>query len=60
LGLAFNSLFLTFGITSIVTILLVALVKIWEEKNLEKRFGQPYVEYKKKVSFIIPWPPKQQ
>ena len=60
LGLAFNSLFLTFGIASIVTILLVALVKLWEEKNLEKRFDQPYVEYKKKVSFLIPWPPKKQ
>ncbi|MGQ9721150.1 MAG: methyltransferase family protein [Candidatus Jordarchaeum sp.] len=60
LGLTFNSVFLTFGITSIVTILLVAFVKLWEEKNLEKRFGKSYTEYKNSVSFLIPMPPKKQ
>lgn len=60
LGLTFNSVFLTFGITAIVTILLVAFVKRWEEKDLEKRFGEDYLEYKNRVSFLIPLPPKKQ
>lgn len=59
LGFLFNSLFLTLGATSIFTAVLVAVIKLWEEKNLEKRFGESYVEYKKKVSFLIPMPPKK-
>jgi protein-S-isoprenylcysteine O-methyltransferase Ste14 len=58
LGFLFNSLFLTLGATSIFTVGLVAVIKLWEEKNLEKRFGKSYTEYKKKVSFLIPTPPK--
>jgi len=57
LGFLFNSLFHTIGVTSIVTAGLIAFVKLWEEKNLEKRFGEPYIQYKKKVSFLIPLPP---
>ena len=60
MGFFFNSLFLTLGFTSIITILLIVLIKLWEEKNLEKRFGESYVEYKKKISFIIPLPRKKQ
>ncbi|MEM3586244.1 MAG: isoprenylcysteine carboxylmethyltransferase family protein [Candidatus Jordarchaeaceae archaeon] len=60
LGFLFNSLFLTFGATSIFTVGLVTVIKLWEEKNLERRFGEAYVEYKKKVSFLIPMPPKKQ
>nr|MDO8079429.1 isoprenylcysteine carboxylmethyltransferase family protein [Candidatus Freyarchaeota archaeon] len=60
LGFLFNSLFLTLGITSIYTVGLVAFIKLWEEKNLEKRFGKSYIEYKKKVSFMIPMPPKRK
>jgi len=60
MGFFLNSLFLTLGFTSIITILLIVLIKLWEEKNLEKRFGESYVEYKKKISFIIPLPRKKQ
>lgn len=60
LGFFSNSLFLTLGVTSIYTIGLVAAFKLWEEKNLEKRFGKSYIEYKKKVSFMIPMSPKKQ
>ena len=56
LGFLFNSLFLTLGVTSIFTVGLVAFIKLWEEKNLEKRFGKSYIEYKKKVSFMVPMP----
>jgi protein-S-isoprenylcysteine O-methyltransferase Ste14 len=39
---------LTFGA------LLLCYVKFLEEKELEQRFGQEYVDYKKKTPFIIP------
>jgi protein-S-isoprenylcysteine O-methyltransferase Ste14 len=37
----------------------VLFVKLWEEKNLKDRFGTSYLEYKAKVSFLIPFPPKE-
>ena len=58
LGFLFNSFFLLIGFTTIVTILLVLLVKLWEERNLEKRFGESYRNYKTKISFLIPLPEK--
>lgn len=61
IGLSFllNSLFLLIGFTLLITIFLIAFVKLWEEKNLIKRFGDSYLEYKNKVSFIIPFPSKK-
>jgi protein-S-isoprenylcysteine O-methyltransferase Ste14 len=32
----------------------ICFLKFFEERELESRFGQPYVEYKKKVPFLIP------
>jgi len=58
LGFLFNSIFLLLGFTLIITIFLIIVVKVWEEKNLEKRFGTSYIEYKSKVSFLIPLPSK--
>jgi len=55
LGLLINSFFLTFGVSSIITLFLVIMVKAWEEKHLEKLFGEPYIQYKKEVSFVIPF-----
>jgi len=60
LGLMFNSFFLTIGFTLIITLLLIIAVKFWEEKDLEKRLGNDYIEYKKDVSFIIPWIKKER
>ncbi|MFX0022337.1 MAG: methyltransferase family protein [Candidatus Hermodarchaeota archaeon] len=60
LGFAFNSPFLTIGFAAFVTIILIILVKLWEEKNMTKRFGNAYVEYKKGVSFLIPFPSKKK
>ena len=60
LGFLFKSVFLLIGFTLIITIALIILVKLWEEKNLERRFGNSYVEYKKKVSFLIPFPQKKR
>ncbi len=30
-----------------------------EEKELLERFGQEYEEYRRRTSFLIPWPPKK-
>jgi protein-S-isoprenylcysteine O-methyltransferase Ste14 len=30
-----------------------------EEKELQERFGQEYEEYRRRTSFLIPWPPKK-
>ncbi len=60
LGFLFNSIFLLFGFTLFIILLLIVVVKLWEEKNLIKRFGNSYLEYKSKVSFIIPFPSKKQ
>jgi len=59
LGFLFNSIFLLVGFTLFITLLLIVVVKFWEEKNLIKRFGDSYLEYKSKVSFIIPFPSKK-
>lgn len=59
LGFLFNSIILLLGFALIITILLIIMVKVWEEKNLEKRFGNSYLEYKSKVSFLIPLPSKK-
>jgi protein-S-isoprenylcysteine O-methyltransferase Ste14 len=58
LGFLLNSIFLLIGFTLIVTIFLFLFVKLWEEKNLEERFGESYRDYRKKVSMIFPLPPK--
>lgn len=60
LGFLFNSLFLLLGFTLTITTLLIILVKVWEEKNLEKRFGKSYIEFKIRVSFLVPLPPKKK
>ncbi len=59
LGFLYNSIFLLLGFTLIITTLLIIIVKLWEEKNLEKRFSSSYIEYKGKVSFLIPLPSKK-
>ena len=59
-GFFFNSYILILGFSLLVAILLIIFVKTWEEKDLEKRFGDSYRDYKKKVSFIFPMPPKRQ
>lgn len=30
-----------------------------EEKELLERFGREYEEYRRRTSFLIPWPPKK-
>jgi len=59
LGFLFNSIFLILGFTLIISLLLIILVKFWEEKNMTNRFGKSYLEYKSRVSFLIPLPQKK-
>jgi protein-S-isoprenylcysteine O-methyltransferase Ste14 len=38
---------------------LLAYLKLVEEHELAARFGQEYLDYKGRASFLIPWPRKQ-
>ncbi len=44
------------GLSVLLVILLVLYLKFVEEARLEKRFGEEYVRYKERTSFLIPWP----
>ncbi len=44
------------GLSAVLTVLLVLYLKFVEEARLEKRFGEEYVRYKERTSFLIPWP----
>ncbi len=51
------------GSTSLTLGVLLGLIpshlfflKYFEEKELELRFGESYVEYRKRVPFLFPWP----
>jgi protein-S-isoprenylcysteine O-methyltransferase Ste14 len=39
--------------------LLLVYLKLVEERELAERFGQAYLDYKRRTSFIIPWPRKR-
>ena len=39
---------------AIFAAMLISYLKIIEEKELQMRFGDEYIEYKKKTPFIIP------
>jgi len=59
LGLLLNSWSLMVFMSSIVFGLLIVYVKFKEERDLEKRFGESYKNYKKNTSLLIPWIPKK-
>jgi protein-S-isoprenylcysteine O-methyltransferase Ste14 len=54
MGIMFRSIGMTTSITTIVLVINVVIVKIKEEPNLEKRFGETYQDYKRKTPFLIP------
>ena len=54
LGVLLGSLSLTFIFTPVLIVLYVFYVKAVEEKEMEKKFGQEYLEYKKRVPMFIP------
>jgi protein-S-isoprenylcysteine O-methyltransferase Ste14 len=54
LGLLFNSIMLTFVITPLIIFIAVLQIKKIEEPELEMRFGNDYLEYKKRVPMFVP------
>ncbi|MCD6470121.1 isoprenylcysteine carboxylmethyltransferase family protein [Candidatus Bathyarchaeota archaeon] len=42
------------GLTALSAALIMAYIKFIEEKELEARFGQEYIRYKKRAPFLIP------
>lgn len=54
MGVMFRSLGMSTVIPLIVVVINVAVVKIWEEPDLEKRFGQKYLDYRRSTPFLIP------
>ena len=54
LGILLGSLSLIFIFTPLFILINVLYLKAIEEKEMEKKFGMQYLEYKKKVSMFIP------
>jgi len=56
MGLMFHSLSMTLVVPTVVLTIMVIWLKVWEEPNLDKRFGAPYRAYQKRTPFLIPHP----
>lgn len=54
LGLLAGSTFFTLWLALEVIPAHIFYLKFFEERELELRFGRPYLEYKKAVPFLIP------
>ena len=54
MGLLFRSLGMTILIPTLVLVIMVIRIKKWEEPDLERRFGEKYLEYKHKTPFLFP------
>lgn len=56
LGVLFGSLSLILIFTPLFILINVLYIKAIEEKEMEKKFGMEYLEYKKDVPMFIPKP----
>ena len=54
LGFASNSTFILLAVSLGLIPAHIFFLKYFEELELELRFGEPYLEYKKRVPFLIP------
>uniref|UniRef100_A0A7C3J439 Isoprenylcysteine carboxylmethyltransferase family protein n=1 Tax=Candidatus Methanomethylicus mesodigestus TaxID=1867258 RepID=A0A7C3J439_9CREN len=54
MGLMFQSLGMAIFVPALTIALATLVIKGREEPNLEKRFGQRYLEYKSKTPFLLP------
>jgi protein-S-isoprenylcysteine O-methyltransferase Ste14 len=59
LGLWFRSALFVVWVLVWVTPAWIAFVKIYEEKELEIRFGAPYIEYKSRTAMLFPRRPRR-
>jgi protein-S-isoprenylcysteine O-methyltransferase Ste14 len=53
-GFFSNSLFIIFWTLLLVAPSFVIFLKIYEEKELELRFGESYLDYKRNTPFLLP------
>ncbi|OGN93343.1 MAG: hypothetical protein A2Z75_08730 [Chloroflexi bacterium RBG_13_50_10] len=60
LGILFGSLSFIFIFTPLFIVINVLYLKAVEEKEMEKKFGREYLEYKKRVPMFIPGLRKQK
>jgi protein-S-isoprenylcysteine O-methyltransferase Ste14 len=54
IGLITGSTFFTLWSLTVIIPAHICFLKFFEERELESRFGRPYIEYKKRVPFLIP------
>lgn len=54
MGLLFQSLGMTILFPALILLIMIIRIKKWEEPDLEKRFGEKYLEYKHKTPFLFP------
>ncbi|MFH0761907.1 MAG: methyltransferase [Bacteroidota bacterium] len=58
LGIWYQSLFFLLWVLIVFTPSLLFFIKVYEERELELRFGASYQEYKSKTPFLFPGKPK--
>ena len=58
LGVWFQSVLFVLWVLILFTPALLAVVKVFEERELEIRFGAPYLEYKSRTPMLFPRKPK--
>lgn len=54
IGLLAGSAFFTVWSLIVLIPAHICFLKFFEERELEARFGEPYIDYKKRVPFLIP------
>ena len=57
-GLLYRSLWFVLWVIVIVSPGWIFFVRIYEERELEIRFGVPYLEYREKTPFLLPGKPR--
>ena len=60
LGILIGSVTMTLIIPSIILTIVSIWIKLKEEPALERRFGEAYLDYKRRVPFLIPKPKGEQ
>ncbi len=56
MGIMFRSPGMAILIPAMIIAVAVVYLKVWEEPDLERRFGRSYQEYKRRTPFLIPRP----
>ncbi len=54
MGLLFRSIGMAVSVPLVILLIMVIWLKVWEEKDLERQFGEDYLEYKRKTPFLLP------